>query len=125
MTSMTYATVSPRLLSASTLAGDKVKNPAGEHLGEIKDFMIDLATGRIAYCVLSFGGFLGIGNKLFAVPFNAMSIDTKDHAFILNADKESLKNAPGFDKDDWPDMTDREFGTRIYGYYKTTPYWEE
>ena len=115
----------PRVLSASTLQGDKVENLAGEDLGKIEDFMIDLATGQIAYCVLSFGGFLGIGNKLFAVPWSALSLDLKDHAFILNVNKEQLKNAPGFDKNKWPDMTDREWGATIYGFYKITPYWEE
>jgi sporulation protein YlmC with PRC-barrel domain len=114
----------PRVLSASTLSGDGVRNPAGEDLGKIEDFMIDLENGRIAYTVLSFGGFLGMGNKLFAVPWQAMTLDTDDHKFVLNVDKELLKNAPGFDKDNWPDMTDRAWGAGIYKYYGQRPYWE-
>ena len=114
----------PRVLSASTLKNEKVVNAAGESLGRIEDYMIDLNNGRIAYCVLSFGGFLGMGDKLFAVPWSALTLDTENKSFVLNVDKERLKNAPGFDKDNWPDMTSPDFGTRIYGYYKVPPYWE-
>ena len=114
----------PRVLSASTLKNEKVVNAAGENLGKIEEYMIDLNDGRIAYCVLSFGGFLGMGDKLFAVPWNAMTLDTHNKCFILNVLKERLKNAPGFDKDNWPDMTAPEFGTRVYSFYNVTPYWE-
>lgn len=114
----------PRVLSASTLKNEKVVNRAGENLGNMEDYMIDLATGRIAYCVLSFGGFLGMGDKLFAVPWNALTLDTENKCFILDASKEYLKNAPGFDKNNWPDMTDREWETRVYAFYRTKPYWE-
>ena len=114
----------PRVLSASTLKNEKVVNAAGENLGEIEEYMIDLNNGRIAYCVLSFGGFLGMGDKLFAIPWGALTLDTENKRFILNVDKQRLKNAPGFDKDNWPDMTSADFGTRIYSYYNVTPYWE-
>lgn len=114
----------PRVLSASTLKHEKVVNAAGESLGRIEDYMIDLNNGRIAYCVLSFGGFLGMGDRLFAVPWQAMTLDTENKCFILNIDKERLKNAPGFDKDNWPDTTNPEWGTRIYSYYSVKPYWE-
>jgi sporulation protein YlmC with PRC-barrel domain len=114
----------PRVLSASTLENEKVVNAAGESLGKIEDYMIDLNNGRIAYCVLSFGGFLGMGNKLFAIPFQAMTLDTENKRFILNIDKERLKNAPGFDEDNWPDTTNPQWGTSIYKYYNIRPYWE-
>ena len=114
----------PRVLSASTLENEKVVNAAGEDLGNIEDYMIDLSNGRIAYCVLSFGGFLGMGEKLFAIPWQAMTLDTENKRFILNLDKERLKNAPGFDKDNWPDTTNPAWGTRIYSYYGIKPYWE-
>ena len=114
----------PRVLSASTLKDEKVVNRAGENLGEIEDYMIALDTGRIAYCVLSFGGFLGMGDKLFAVPWNALTLDTENHCFILDASKDYLKNAPGFDKDNWPDMTDRDWETKVYAFYRAKPYWE-
>ncbi len=114
----------PRVLSASTLKGDGVRNAAGESLGNIEEFMIDLESGKIAYAVLSFGGFLGLGNKLFAVPWKTLSLDPARHEFVLNVDKEFLKRAPGFDKDHWPDMTDRTWGAGIFDYYGQRPYWD-
>jgi sporulation protein YlmC with PRC-barrel domain len=111
------------VLSASTLAGDKVFNLAGEDLGKIEDFMLDMQSGRIAYAVLSFGGVLGIGDKLFAVPPEALVLDQEKDCFILDADKTELKEAPGFSKDDWPDFADQSWGTQIYSYYGRKPYW--
>lgn len=119
---MTTATRST--LSASTLIGDSVMNSAGEELGSIKDIMLDLDSGRIAYAVLSFGGFLGLGDKLFAVPWNALQLDAPNHSFILNVDKQTLQNANGFDEGDWPDMADRTWGARVHEHYGTTPYWD-
>jgi sporulation protein YlmC with PRC-barrel domain len=113
-----------RVLSASTLVGDRVKNPAGEDLGKVDEIMIDLTSGRVAYVVLSHGGVLGMGNKLFAVPWNAFRIDEDDKAFILDVDKQRLENAPGFDKDNWPDMADMTWATGVYQYYGTQPYWD-
>jgi sporulation protein YlmC with PRC-barrel domain len=81
-------------------------NSAGEDLGKIEEIMIDVPTGRVAYAVLSFGGFLGMGDKLFALPWDALKLNEDEHEFILNVDKATLENAPGFDQDDWPDMAD-------------------
>ncbi len=114
-----------RVMSAGTLAGDRVRNSAGEDLGKIEEIMLDVPSGRVAYAVLSFGGFLGIGNKLFAIPWEALTVDEGSHEFILNLDKQRLENAPGFDKDNWPDMADRSFGQKIYSYYGYKPYWNE
>lgn len=113
-----------RVMSASTLAGDKVVNGAGEDLGKVQDLMIDTPTGRVAYAVLSFGGFLGMGDKLFAIPWDRLSLDEKNKRFVLNIDKAKLEKAPGFDKDNWPDMADPSWGSRIYSYYGSHPYWE-
>ena len=113
----------PQVLSATTLIGDQVENPEGDDLGKIEDLVIDIDKGRIAYAVLSFGGFLGMGDKLFAIPWDAVTIDLADKKCILDVDKETLKNAPGFDKDNWPDMADQEWGTSIYEYYDIRPYW--
>lgn len=113
-----------RVLAASTLAGDSVRNSAGEDLGKVDEIMVDIPTGRVAYAVLSFGGFLRMGNKLFAVPWNALKVDEDQKCFILDVDKSRLENAPGFDKDNWPDMADRTWGSQIYKYYGRTPYWE-
>jgi sporulation protein YlmC with PRC-barrel domain len=113
-----------RVLSAGTLAGDRVRNAAGEDLGKVEEIMIDLASGRVAYVVVSFGGFLGIGDKLFAVPWRALRVDEGEHQFILDVDRKTLENAPGFDKDNWPDMADPSFGAAIHEHYGRTPYWE-
>jgi sporulation protein YlmC with PRC-barrel domain len=115
----------PKVLSSSTISSDHVKNAAGEDLGKIEDLMIDLDTGRVAYAVLSFGGFLKMGNKLFAVPWEALKVDTANKQFLMNVDKKVLENAPGFDKDNWPDMADPTFGARIYKHYGYKPYWED
>jgi sporulation protein YlmC with PRC-barrel domain len=113
-----------RVLAASTLAGDQVQNSAGEDLGKVDEIMIDIPAGKVAYAVLSFGGFLGMGNKLFAVPWSALRLDEDKKHFILDVDKKKLENAPGFDKDNWPDMADTSWGTRIFSYYGAVPYWE-
>lgn len=111
-------------LSASRIVGCRVENPAGEHLGKIEDLSIDVHQGRIAYAVLSFGGFLGVGDKLFALPWNALRLSAHDECFVLDIDKDTLEAAPGFDKDNWPDMADPAWGTEIHRYYGQQPYWE-
>ena len=113
----------PTVIAADTLTGDKVVNFQKEDLGKIEHMMIDLESGRIAYAVLSFGGFLGMGDKLFAIPWTSLKVDTVEHRFILNVDKGLLKAAPGFDKEHWPDMADRTWGAKVYTYYGAKPYW--
>ena len=113
-----------RVIAAGKMAGDRVRNPAGEDLGHIEEIMIDGATGRVAYAVLSFGGFLGLGNKLFAIPWEALALHQRDHEFVLNIDRRQLENAPGFDKEHWPDMADRAWGSQVFAYYGFKPYWE-
>jgi hypothetical protein len=102
----------------------KVKNQADEDLGKICEVMLDKTSGQVAYAVLESGSFLGIGGKLFALPWNAIHYDTNKECFILNVDKEKLKNAPGFDKDHWPDMADRSWGESVSQYYGAKSYWE-
>jgi sporulation protein YlmC with PRC-barrel domain len=112
------------VLGASTLKGDKVVNQLGEDLGKLEELMIDLDRGRIAYAVLSFGGFLGMGDKLFAIPWQAFGVDTVGKKLVLKADKEILKKATGFDKSNWPNMADPTWGTNVYKYYGYKPYWD-
>lgn len=114
----------PRLMSVDTLQGNEVHNLQGDDLGGIKDIMLDMHSGQVAYVVLSFGGVFGMGEKLFAVPWNALKLDTKNKCFILDADKERLENAPGFDKDKWPDMADKTWANKIHSYYGTKNYAE-
>src|SRR5262249_14937306 len=116
--------VSWQLIKGSTFIGGNVENPQGQNLGDVKDVVIDRASGRIVYAVVSFGGFLGMGEKLFAVPWGAFSQPRADKdTFVLAMDKERLKNAPGFDKDNWPQMASREWVTNLYTYYNVPPYW--
>lgn len=86
--------------------------------------MLDPETGRVAYAVLSFGGFLGFGGKLYAVPWCALELDADQRSFILNASKETLERAPVFHEEDWPDFTDQEWGHRVHRFYGMRPYWE-
>jgi sporulation protein YlmC with PRC-barrel domain len=109
----------------SKLIGDDVENAQGEDLGKIEDIVFDRHDGRMTYAVLSFGGFLGLGEKYFAIPWNALTTKAgEENTLILNVDKERLKNAPGFDKNHWPNMADRTWGQEIHTYYGTQPYWE-
>jgi len=108
-----------KFLTAKTILGDKVFNQHDETLGDIKDIMLDIRDGSIKYVVIEFGGFLGIGEKFFAVPFQALTLDTDRHGFILDQDREVLENAPGFDKDHWPDTNSHEFenANRYWGSF--------
>jgi sporulation protein YlmC with PRC-barrel domain len=121
---MTEETLNPAfgtenlIISAGTLMGDAVRNSAGEGLGKIEEIMIDVNNGKIAYAVLSFGGFLGIGDKLFAVPWDALTLNSASQEFILDVDKEVLENAPGFDKDNWPDMADSTWHTAVQNHWR-------
>jgi sporulation protein YlmC with PRC-barrel domain len=114
----------PSVLSTSTLSGTSVENPQGENLGHIEDIMIDLSTGRVSYAVLSFGGILGLGDKLFAVPWDAFAINTDEEEFVLDVNREFLENAPGFDKNDWPSNPDMTWYNEVYSYYDVEPYWQ-
>ena len=115
----------PDVMDADTLIGDSVVNDAGDDLGKIEAIMLDVASGRIAYAVLSFGGFLGMGDKLFAIPWSALTLDADQKCFILSLAKDRLENAPGFDKDHWPSMADPTWATDVHTYYNARPYWDD
>jgi sporulation protein YlmC with PRC-barrel domain len=102
---------------ASDIVGQRVVNTTGENLGKIEEIVLDARTGRIAYAVLSFGGFLGIGDKLFAIPWQALREDPVKKVCVLPVDKEKLKTAPGFDKENWPDMAEPRFREEVYRFY--------
>ncbi|MBT9465144.1 PRC-barrel domain-containing protein [Hydrogenophaga sp.] len=111
----------PRLMGANTLIGNDVFNDQDEDLGEIREIMLDMHTGRVDYAVLSFGGFLGMGEKLFAVPWAALELDTTSRCFVLRVSKARLESAPGFDKQHWPDMADPEWEKGVHEFYGTQP----
>jgi len=112
---------STRDMRASKLIGSEVKNAQGENLGEIKDLVIDVKHGRVHYAILSFGGFLGMGDKLFAFPVGLFHQAADGDKVILNADKSQLKAAPGFEAQYYPDWNapkykadvDRHFGPKF------------
>jgi sporulation protein YlmC with PRC-barrel domain len=114
----------PGVVAASTLVGHPVVKSGGEKLGSVEEIMLDLKSGQIAYAVLSFSGFPGIGNKRFPVPWNALQMHLGEREFVLDMDLSTLEGAPNFDKDSWPDMADPAFGRILHKHYGTTPYWE-
>jgi sporulation protein YlmC with PRC-barrel domain len=107
----------PELMGANTLTGDKVHNLKDEHLGDIKEIMLDMRTGKVAYAVLSLGGVFTMGEKLFAVPWSALKLDTVNKRFVLDVEKERFENAPGFNSDNWPNMSDQQWINSIRPYY--------
>ncbi|WP_194757244.1 PRC-barrel domain-containing protein [Aliidiomarina indica] len=107
----------PHQMGANTLVGNDVCNHKEESLGDIKEIMLDVTNGKVTYAVLSFGSFLGMGEKLFAVPWSALTLDTENKRFILNVEKDSLSDAPGFDKKDWPNMADATWSNDVDAYY--------
>lgn len=92
-----------RYLTASSIIGDKVHDENDQPMGEIEDIMLDINSGKIDYVVVEFGGFLGIGVKLFAIPFGMLEVNPQKKMFIFKGSAEKLKGAPGFDMNHWPD----------------------
>ncbi|MBB4081010.1 sporulation protein YlmC with PRC-barrel domain [Lewinella aquimaris] len=105
------------ILSSTSITGTNVTNQKGENLGEIKDLMIDTENGTVNYAVLSFGGFLGMGDKYFAIPFEAFTVNTTKETFVLNVSKDRLENAPGFDKDNWPKTSESKYWDSLHDHY--------
>jgi sporulation protein YlmC with PRC-barrel domain len=106
-----------KVVKASEITGVDVKNMKDENLGNINDVVIDKSTGKVSYLVLDFGGFMGFGNKFFAVPWDQFTYHEGKDCFVLNLDEKQLKNAPGFDKDNWPNFTSREVASSIEQFY--------
>ncbi len=104
------------VLKASDLIGMNVQGTDGNKLGNIKDLVIDPEEGGVEYAVLEFGGFAGIGDKYFAVPWEALQLDQTNKKLSLDVHKKDLKNAPGFDKNNWPDLSLSQ--VLIYEFYE-------
>ena len=131
----TQAPPATDILKISDVIGQNVENPQGDNLGEINDVVVDPNDGSITYAVLEAGGFLGLGEKFFAIPwraFQTVADDDKDKddkgeidKLILNVDKDRMQNAPGFDKDNWPNMADTQWGQTIHSFYGQDDYWKE
>jgi len=111
-----HANMPLRYLTASSIMKDKVYNKDEELMGGIKDIMIDLDSGRIEYVIIELGGFLGMGEKYFAIPYSHLKVDAKNESFVLDQELETLKNAPGFDTDHWPE-------TNSHAFENSNSYW--
>lgn len=106
-----------QIVNADNVIGVGVKNNQNENLGEVEAIMLDKLTGKVAYVVLSYGGFLGMGDKLFALPWSIFSYDNTEDCFKIPLNKDQLKNSPGFDKDHWPDMSSTQWRESIQHHY--------
>ena len=111
------------LIAASKVQGTEVYNSAGESLGSIHDLMIDKVSGNVAYAIMSFGGFLGIGNSYHPLPWSLLQYDTNKGGYVVNLDKSQLEGAPSYDVGVEPDWGDPEYETEIHDYYGVGPYW--
>jgi sporulation protein YlmC with PRC-barrel domain len=109
-----------RSLRASQIVGETVKNKAGKDLGTVNDLVVELNSGEIRYAAISFGGFAGLGDKLFAVPWQAMTFKfgEDDRYFVFDATEAELKQKQGFDENKWPDVADPKWAASIDAQYK-------
>ena len=112
------------LLSTTGFYGDSVYDLAGKFLGEIEELVLDIHSGRIAYALLAVGGFLGMGQKMFAVPWSTVTIDRVYQRCVVNIDLDRLIDAPSLDGDPLPRMADLGWATRVHAYFGCKPYWE-
>lgn len=115
----------PLVLSSSSLQGDAIVSPDGDKLGTLKEIMIDLRTGNVAYAVLSRGGVMGVGEKLFALPWSLLTVDAEEKNLRLDVDPDLLENSTGFDPDDWPSFSSQEWAEETHRRFGVEPYWRE
>ena len=121
---MARATAHPdhRCVSSEDVQGVEVYGADSKHIGEVDHLIIDKMSGRVAYAVISFGGFMGLGHSHYPIPWNALSYDTSLGGFRTNITEQQLKDAPQFSDDNaWQD---RNWETQTHQYYRTRPYWE-
>src|SRR5262249_50758971 len=114
-----------RWQKASELINKPVRNAENQDLGKIEELIVDPDSGGLIYAVLSYGGVLGVGDKWFAIPWFSMTLPEDAKYFVLDVDRDRLKNATGFDKKDYPNMVDPEWAAALHKYYGQRPYWQE
>ena len=112
------------LLGTSGLCGDAVYDVAGKFLGGIEELVLDVHSGRVAYALMAAGGFLGMGRKLFAIPWSMVTVDRVYRRCIIIIDLERLIDAPSLDGDPLPRMADAAWATEVHNYFRCKPYWE-
>jgi sporulation protein YlmC with PRC-barrel domain len=112
-----------RLISSEKVSGTSVENTRGESLGHIEEVMIDKYSGRVAYAVLNYGSFLGMGGKLFALPWDTLKYDTRRDAYLIDIPEDRLRNAPSFDAGSEPRWGYRDYDKQIHDYYGSRADW--
>jgi hypothetical protein len=113
-----------RLIAADRVNGTPVYDTQGQKLGNVEDLMIDKVSGRIAYAVLSFGGFLGIGDKHHPLPWGTLKYDQTLGGYVVSLDRRVLEGAPVFSDGEPAAWDDQAWGRQVHDYYKATPYWD-
>lgn len=113
--------MTPAILSSSTLSGDPIVDPEGNKLGTLKEIMLDITKGTVAYAVLARGGFGGMGEKLFAVPWRMIQIDGDEKRLIIDVEPEVLDDSPGFDPDNWPSFSDEAWQADVDRHFGLVP----
>jgi sporulation protein YlmC with PRC-barrel domain len=116
------AHVAGTMIAADRVEGTEVYNTKGEHLGEVEDVLIDKESGKVAYAVMSFGGFLGIGEKYHPIPWSMLKYDTSKAGYVVALDQATLETAPAYDRDELK-FQDRAWNASVHDYYKAAPYW--
>src|SRR3712207_214470 len=105
-----------RLISSDKVEGTSVYNRQGESLGSVYTVMIDKYSGRVAYAVMSFGGFLGIGERYHPLPWGALTYDTGKGGYVVDVSRDQLEKAPSYGRDETP-WSDPAYGRRVSDYY--------
>lgn len=105
-----------RLIASDKVEGTAVYNRQGEHLGSVYNFMVDKFTGQVAYAVMSFGGFLGIGERYHPLPWKKLDYDTRVGGFVVDLDRSKLEQAPSYGREENP-WSNPAYGRDLYGYY--------
>ena len=121
-TAQAISITSGNLIAADKVNGTSVYNLAGEKLGSVDDIMIDKISGRAIYAVLSFGGFLGMGEKYHPLPWATLKYDAQKGGYVVNLDKKQLEGAPNYDRDSEFKWTP-DYGRKVDSYYKAPSYW--
>ena len=122
---MLMASNQPGLVSVNKIIGYKIKDPQNNELGEIRDVILDVNEDHIAYVIIAFGGFLGMGEDLSPVPFSALVPAVEEEAFVLSISADKLEKAPRYSAEKMPEMDDPKWGKSIFNYYGRRPYWED
>lgn len=112
-----------KLIAADKVEGTTVRNRAGEKLGSIENVMIDKLTGKVAYAVMSFGGFLGIGDRHHPLPWSMLTYDTGKGGYVVNLDKKTLEGAPTYGEKERVNWEDEAWGRKVHDYYGVPPFW--